>query len=75
MRYRDECNRQPKGENSGRSKLTADQVREIRKLYSEQRKLYPLYKQWQITKPIAKKFGITWQHIGLIINRKSWIDL
>lgn len=52
-----------RGEQHGRAKLTADDVRNIRALYAEgelsQRQIGELY-------------GITQQHIGHIVNHKTW---
>jgi len=72
-RYKFQCNRQNmKGENNPFSKLTDDQVREIHKLYNEQRKLHPGFKHWQIIQPIAQMFGIHEHHVGNIIRGDSW---
>lgn len=54
------------------SKLTEDQVREIRKLYNEQRRLDPELKQWRITEPIAQRFGIHITTVQRIIRGESW---
>lgn len=72
MQYMVKCKRSNYGENNGYSKLTEDQVCQIHKLYNEQRKLYPEYKQWMITEPIAKKFKISCSHITSIINGRQW---
>ena len=72
MQYMVKCNRQIKGENHGMSVLTENQVRAIHRLYSEQRKLHPLYKQWQITGPIAKRFGIAKSTIDKILSGLLW---
>lgn len=72
-RYKFQCNRQNhNGENNPCSKLTDDQVREIHKLYNEQRKLHPGFKHWQIIQPIAQMFGIDAYHVGSIIRGDSW---
>ena len=75
MQYRNECNRQAKGEHQGHSKLTDDQAREIHKSYNEQRKLHPGLKQWQIAEPIAKKYGITKGQVEVILNGKQWYHI
>lgn len=73
QQYRSKCGRcNVSGENNGNTILTEYQVREIHKLYNEQRKLHPGLKQWQITEPIAKKFCITKHHVDDIIHGKSW---
>lgn len=61
----------------GRSKtcgsiLKEDQVRDIHKLYNEERCKHPGYKQWQIIEPIAKKFGIDRSQLNRIINGRMW---
>lgn len=53
-------------------KLTEDQIREIHKLYNEQRKLHPELKQWQITEPIVEKFIIAKSTIDQILNGTQW---
>lgn len=60
------------GRHIGNNKLTEDQVREIHKLYNEQRKLYSNIKQQQIVEPIAKKFEISKPTITSIINGNRW---
>lgn len=73
MKYMYKCGRRDqRGENNGRAKLTEDQVREIHKLYKEQRKLHPGFKRWQITGPIAQKFGITEMQVDRIIRGEQW---
>lgn len=72
VEYMVKCGRQAKGENISQSKMTEDQVREIHKLYKEQRRLHPLYKKWQITWPIAKKFGIIKEQVDNIISGRQW---
>ena len=73
MQYRARCRRyNNKGEDNPNSRLTDDQVREIHKLYKEQRKLQPEYMQWQITGPIAKKFGISQQYVNNILAGRVW---
>lgn len=52
-----------KGENNGRSKLTLKQVREIRNLYSNTNTSY---------RKLAAVFGVTFAHIGKIVNRRNW---
>lgn len=73
MQYAVKCHRWNNyGENNGHSIITEDKVREIRKIYEEQRKLYPDLRQWQIEEPIAQKFGISKRSINSIINRTNW---
>ena len=55
--------RAARGEHSGQSKLTADQVREIRQLY----KPY-VVGMWQL----AKRYGVNPMTIHNIIHRKTW---
>jgi hypothetical protein len=64
-----------KGENNSQSKFTDDQVREIHISYNEQRKLYPGLKQWQITEPIIKKYGVTKSTIDQILNGIRWYHI
>jgi hypothetical protein len=52
-----------KGQKNGNSKLTQQQVLEIRELYSSGN-----YSQ----KELSKKFNVSQNLIGLIINRKLW---
>jgi hypothetical protein len=79
MQYMLKCDRGNKavGENHGNAILTDDQVRNIHKLYNEQRKLHPefLRKKWKITEPIAKKFEVSRSTINMIINGKSWCHI
>lgn len=75
MQYMVKCGRcNQSGENNGNSILTEDQVREIHKIYDEQRKLHPEFfrKQWKIIEPIAKKFGVDKITISRIICGKNW---
>ena len=73
MQYRSKCGRcDMSGENNSQSKLTEDQVRDIHKIYNEQRKLHPGLKQLHITKPIAKNFKVTKKAIDMIINGTRW---
>lgn len=70
-RYMVKCGRWNNyGENNGLSILTNDQIREILKTFADELKLHPGFKQWQIIKPIAKKFEITEGHVNKIINGK-----
>lgn len=72
-RYMVKCNRWNNyGENNGNSKLTENNVREILKIYEEQRKLYPDLKQWQVIESIAKMFNMDNSNINRIINGKIW---
>lgn len=57
------------------SKLTEDEVKEIIKIYEEQRLLYPKLKLWQITGPISEKFDVSDRHIQHIINGNRWSHL
>lgn len=52
----------PKGEAHGQSKLTEAEVREIR--------AYPRYRGSQ--QHLAKKYGVTFQTINLVVNGKIW---
>ena len=85
MQYRSKCRRcNQKGENNSNSVLTDDQVRDIHKLYRKLRRLYPGYKQCQITELIAQRFrvsstaiyyiaeGVNWLHIYEEENEKKW---
>jgi hypothetical protein len=56
-------NRQAKGDGNGRSKLTAEQVEEIRKLYVPYRTTF---------KSLAERYGVTLDQIHRIVRRKSW---
>jgi hypothetical protein len=51
------------GEENGRSKLTEQQVFEIRQLYSSGD---------YILKELGEKFGVSYSLIGKIINNKNW---
>lgn len=54
------------GEKSGRAKLTEEQVREIRRTYTP----------YKVTcKMLAKKFGVTWEHIHRVVMGQSWRHL
>lgn len=73
MQYKAKCDRaNQKGDNNNNAKLKESHVREIHKLYNEQRKLHPGLKQWQITQPIAGKYGVTIDTIWYIIAGRSW---
>jgi hypothetical protein len=54
------------GRNTGRAKLTTDQVREIRRLYDTGTYTQP---------EIAKRFGVCKATICLIINRRTWTHI
>ena len=60
------------GENSGFSKLTEDQVREIHKIYNEQMKLYHYPKRSRIMDTIAQKFDVSKGAIYDIIKGRNW---
>lgn len=51
-----------RGEDAGAARLTADTVREIRKLYAEGARQVDL----------AARFGITQTHVSWLVRRKSW---
>lgn len=70
--YAVECNRWPDqfGENNGNSKLTDDEVRKIHRFYIELRKLHP--GRYPILETIAKKFGIHFGMVSLIVRGKCW---
>ena len=72
IKYMYECGRGSdlKGENNGWAKLTDDKVRKIHNLFIKGR--IQEYKQWRITEPIAKKFGVSNSTIKQIINGKRW---
>lgn len=53
----------PKGEAHGRSKLTEQQVREIRSLYIPHQRGYKI---------LARQFGVSPSCIALIIKRRKW---
>ena len=55
--------RQATGENSGASKLSAEDVRRIRHEYAEGREKYA---------EIAKRFGVAAATVGAIVTRKTW---
>lgn len=63
-RYRDSLNRQAKGEQNGRAKLTEKQVRKIRKLGKE----VPAYE-------LAEMFGVAKRTISSILSRTTWKHL
>jgi len=52
-----------RGEKNGNSKLTKEQVLEIRKLFAEKQ-----FSQSQL----ARMFNISYRQINTIVNRKSW---
>lgn len=56
----------PRGENSYMSKLSSAQVLEIRHLYSTG--------LWTLQK-LGDKFGVTFQTVSLIVNRKTYKDI
>jgi hypothetical protein len=53
---------QPRGEKNGTAKLSEEIVREIRAVYPAQGSLTVL----------ARRFGVNYQTISKIVNRKSW---
>lgn len=63
MADRDRKGRQAKGEKNYRTKLVADDVREIRSLYREE--------GWRY-RALAEKFGITVSGLEKIIPGKTW---
>jgi len=54
--------RHARGEQSGQAKLTAEQVREIRKLHTEKIR----------NASIARRYGVTKQQVGNIVYGKQW---
>ncbi|HEY4760792.1 MAG TPA: HNH endonuclease [Thermoguttaceae bacterium] len=58
-------NRHAKGEQSGMSKLTRQQITEIRNLRAKGNTLVD----------IGKQFGVVYQNIGSIVRRETWKDL
>jgi hypothetical protein len=68
MQYKVKCRRH----SGGNYKLTEDQVREIHILYNKELRQYSNIKQWQITEPIAKKFGTTANYVNDIISGRCW---
>jgi hypothetical protein len=58
----------PKGEGHGRSKLTQEQVSEIRSLYKKGTNVQSEYSQ----AALAKKFGVTPGHIHRIVSNRLW---
>lgn len=74
MRYRSVCERCNISRESDyhSHSLTGDQVRQIHRLYIEQRKLHPDIKQWQITEPIAQRFEIHKSTVQRIIKGEHW---
>ena len=72
-RYKIRCGRfNSYGENSGLSKLTEDQVREIHKLYKEQMKLYHYPRRSRIVDIIAQKFNVSKGAIYEIVKGRNW---
>lgn len=65
IRDRDKKNRQAKGEQNARSKLTEEQVREIRRKYKKGVYGYGCRK-------LAKEYGITHPNIYEIIKGRHW---
>lgn len=57
--------KRPRGEGHGMSKLTEQEVRAIRKLFSEHERRPTL-------KDAASKFGISLQSVHRIVTRKNW---
>lgn len=58
-----------RGEKIGNSKLTDDQVKEIRLLY---KKGTPKVKSQYSLSGLAEKYGVAFQTISKIINEKAW---
>jgi len=56
------------GSTNTNAKLTAEQVRDIRKTYVRQSKEFG-------TVALSKKYGVTNRVIGLIVNRKAYNDI
>lgn len=54
-----------KGEGARRRKLTADEVREMRRLYQE----------GTTAKTLADKYGVTRHHVMAIIRYKQWASV
>lgn len=52
-----------RGERCGTSKLTAEEVRAIRREYAE---------GWNTMVAVAKKYGVSQSSIFLIVHRKNW---
>jgi hypothetical protein len=65
-RERRQRGNQPKGSASGRSKLSADQVFEIRKLYCSGKYSY---------RKLGKMFGVDGKSIADIVNGRNWTHL
>lgn len=63
--YMANCERQAKGENNGSSKLTQEEVNEIRNLYNTGEYSYEM---------LAAMFGLAKSTISLIIENKTWKD-
>lgn len=57
-------NRQVKGEDNGRSKLTKDQVLKIRKIYTKENEI--------MQRELAEEYNVSIAQISHIVNRKSW---
>lgn len=74
MQYMIKCKRQ---RYVGTPILTEDQVREIHKIYNEQRRLHPEFRRRlrKIKEPITKKFGISMSHITGIISGDRWTHI
>lgn len=64
--YFDNGGERTSGEQNGRSKLCAENVKDIRHLYTQGGKSYA---------KIAKLFGVSRAAIGLIIRRERWIHI
>ena len=60
--HRQASGRGVKGERAGRSKLTADQVLEIRRLHDE----------GQTQTALGETYGVSQHSVWMIVRRKSW---
>lgn len=61
-------NGQPNGERSPMSKLTAEQVVEIRRIYIRQDRRHDGFGQ----AALGRKYGVSQNAIGCVVNRKVW---
>lgn len=64
----------PKGELSPLSKLTKDQVIEIRERYKKEISISSLTKKFDIVTCLAKEFNVKRQQIIEIIRNRHWVD-
>lgn len=60
-----------KGEQIGNSKLTSDEVAQIRKLYKPGK---PGVKSEHSLTGLANKFGVSYQTVSKIVNNKRWVN-